>query len=278
MFGRKQVAIVVAEFFGTGVLSLVMLSVQRSNIGLPYFVAIAAGLALVVMTLTMTGNGGAHFNPALTIGMWTVRQIKTVPALTYIVAQMLGGWAAYYVYTIFVNTNLQPIGGEYDGRILAAEAFGVLVLSFAFAAAVYNKYSNAKAAATVGTAYALAIMVASSASFGLLNPAVALSMRAFSVFGSLGGWLNYAIGPVLGAVIGFNLYALLLAPESSFVGARVRDAVSKRLASRASSASASAAKSSTATKASSKPAAKRATRSTSRTTKSRARKTTRARK
>lgn len=277
MFGRKQVAILVAEFLGTGVLSLVMLSVQRSNIGLPYFVAIAAGLALVVMTLAMIGNGGAHFNPAITIGMWTVRQIKTVPMLTYIVAQMLGAWAAYYVYTYFVKTSLQPIGGDYDSHILVAEAIGALILSLAFAAAVYNKYSNAKAASTVGTAYALAIMIASAASFGLVNPAVALSMRAFSVFGSL-GWGTYALGPVFGAVIGFNLYALLFAPESSFIGARVGAAVSNRLAARASSTVAPA-RTATTAKAAAKPAAKRTTaRTSSRTTKNRTRKTTRSRK
>lgn len=276
MFGRKQLAILVAEFLGTGVLALVMLSVQHSNIGLPYFVAIAAGLSLVVMSLAMNGNGGAHFNPAITIGMWTVRQIKTWAALSYIVAQMLGAWAAYYLYTYFVKTSLQPIGGEYDGHILVAEAVGALILSLAFAAAVYGKYATSKMAGAVGAAYVLAIMIASSVSFGVVNPAVALSMRAFSVFGSM-GWGTYALGPVLGAIIGFNLYALLFAPESSFV--RVRAVVSNRLAARAGSSAAASEKPASASKPAAKPAAKRATRTTtSRATKGRARKTTRSRK
>src|SRR5580700_5635021 len=128
MFGRNQLAILVAEFLGTGALALVMLSVQHSTIGLPYFVALIAGLTLAVMTIVIGRGGAGHFNPAITIGMWTVRQIKTVPAICYIVVQMLGAWAAYYLYTYFVKTSLASAGGHYDAHVLVAEAVGALVL------------------------------------------------------------------------------------------------------------------------------------------------------
>jgi glycerol uptake facilitator-like aquaporin len=238
MFSRKQVAVLAAEFLGTGVLALVMLSVQHSTIGLPYFIAAAAGLTLAALTSIFSGNGAGHYNPAITLGMWTVRQVSTLRALANIVAQMLGAWAAYGLYTFFVKTTLQPIGGDYDGRILVAEATGAFVLALAYAAAVYNGYLNAKRAATVGAAYALAIIVAASATIGIVNPAVALSMRAFEVFGPM-GWTTYSLGPVLGAVIGFNLYALLFAQESSLL--RVRAAVSQRLSSRPQTAAAASA-------------------------------------
>jgi glycerol uptake facilitator protein len=236
MFARNRIAILMAEFLGTGILALVMLSVQHSTIGLPYFVALAAGLTLVVATVSLGREGGAHFNPAITIGMWTARQIKTLPALSYVVAQMLGAWAAYYLYVYFVKTSLQPIGGHYDGHVLVAEAVGAFVLSLGFAAAVFNRFWNAKTAGTVGGAYALAIIIASSAAVGIVNPAVALSMRAFNVFGAM-GWGTYALGPVLGAVIGFNLYALLFSPEASLL--RMRAAVNERLGRKPAVAAAS---------------------------------------
>ena len=216
MFGRRQAAIATAEFLGTGLLALVMLSVQHSTIGLPYFVAIAAGTALAALTVIFGSDDGAHYNPAITIGMWTARQIKTLPAAAYIVAQMLGAWAAYYAYTYFVKTSLQPIGGHYDGRVLVAEAVGTMVLGFAFAAAAFGRFERSKTAVTVGAAFVLAIIIASSAAIGIANPAVALSMRAFDVFGSM-GWGTYALGPILGSIIAFNLYALLFAPESSLL-------------------------------------------------------------
>lgn len=225
MVSRKQIAVLVAEFIGTAVLALVMLSVQHSVLNLQYFVALAAGLALAVLVSTFSDNGPASFNPALTIGMWTVRQISTLRAVAFLIAEMLGAWAAYGLYTFFIKSTLQPIGGAYDGRILIAEATGAFVLSMAYAAAVFNGYGNAKKAATVGVAYTAAIILAASATIGIINPAIAFSMRAFDVFGSM-GWTTYALGPVLGAVIGFNVYALLFAPESSLV--RVRAAVSGR--------------------------------------------------
>jgi aquaporin Z len=250
MFGRNQIAILVAEFLGTGALALVMLSVQHSTIGLPYFVALIAGLTLAVMTIVIGRGGAGHFNPAITIGMWTVRQIKTIPAISYIVVQMLGAWAAYYLYTYFVKTKLASVGGHYDAHVLVAEAVGALVLSMAWAAAVFGKYWSSKAAATIGAAYVLAIIIASSAGIGIVNPAIALSMRAFDVFGSM-GWGTYVLGPVLGAVVGFNLYALLFSPQVSFAG--MKAAVGGFGGSRSTSATAVAAAPSA------KPAARRRT-------------------
>jgi len=226
MLGRNRLAVVVAEFLGTGALALIVLTVQHSTIGLPYFVALAAGLMIAVMTVALGTVGGGHFNPAVTIGMWTTRQIKTIPAVAYIVAQMLGAWAAYYLYVYFAKMSLQPIGGHYDSHVLVAEAVGAFVFSLAWAAAVFNRYLNGKTAVTVGGGFVLAVIIASSASLGIVNPAVALSDRAFQVFGPM-GWGTYALGPVLGAVIGFNLYALLFAPESSLL--RMKSAVSERV-------------------------------------------------
>src|SRR3954467_15875906 len=106
MFRRKRLDMLVAEFLGTGVLTLAVLSVQRSQLGLAYFVAIAAGITVVLLTYVFGGVSGAQMNPALTLGLWTARRVKTVPALTYLVAQLLGAWAAYGLYHYFVHTDV----------------------------------------------------------------------------------------------------------------------------------------------------------------------------
>lgn len=215
MFGRRKAAMLVAEFLGTGALTLLVLSVQRSTIGVPFFVALVAGLAVTLMTFSLHSTSGAHFNPAITIAMWTARKVATLQALAYVAVQLLGGWAAYYLYTYYVNNKLQPIGGHFTARILTAEAVGAGVLAFAWAAAVYQRFAVGAKAATVGLAYMLAIVAASSASIGLVNPALALGVRAWV-------WGTYVLGPVLGAVIGFNLYGLLFAaPEDVALAAAV---------------------------------------------------------
>jgi aquaporin Z len=218
MFGRRKVATLVAEFLGTGALTLLILSVQRSTIGVPFFVAAAAGLIVALMSFAVGGISGGYFNPALTLGFWTARKLSTVTAILYIVVQLLGAWGAYYLYTYFVKNSLQPVGGHFTGRILVAEAVGTGIFAFGVAAAIYQGFSRAVTASFAGLALMLGIIAASSAAIGLLNPAVALGVRAWV-------WGTYVLGPVLGAVIGVNLYGLLFAEPnkswSSVTGATV---------------------------------------------------------
>lgn len=218
MFGRRKIAMLVAEFLGTGILTLVFLSVQRSTIGVPYFIALAAGLAVALAVWMVGDNSGAHLNPAVTLALWTARKVGTLTGLLYIIVQLLGAWAAYGLYTYFVNSSFQPIGGHYTGRVLVAEAVGTFVLGLGWAAAVYRSWTTGGKAANVGVAYALGIIVAAAAGLGLANPAVALGVRAWNIWGGM-GWGTYVLGPVLGAVIGVNLYGLLFAPAEALVEA-----------------------------------------------------------
>ena len=123
--------------------------------------------------------------------------------------QLLGAAAAYWLFTYLYDGRLANVG-EFDPRILLAEAFGTMLLAMGVAAAVFNNYKEGKSAATVGAVIVVAIMAASIASAGLLNPAVALGVGSWV-------WGTYVLGPILGAVIGFNLYALLFAPAKEII-------------------------------------------------------------
>lgn len=191
-----------AEFLGTATLAFVVLNVSRSTIGIPYFVAIAAGLAVALMGVSVATD--VHLNPALTLGLWTARRVKTTKAVLYIAAQMLGGWAAYALYKYFVHGMVQHVSVGFTGRILVAEAVGAFVFTLVASGVLYEKVWGARRALMVGGAYTLGVIIASSASNGFINPAVALGSNSW-------GWGTYVLGPVLGAIIGVNLYALLFA-------------------------------------------------------------------
>jgi glycerol uptake facilitator-like aquaporin len=210
MFGRQKIATLVAEFLGTGVLTLLILSVQRSTIGVPFFVATAAGLTVALMIFVLGGISGAILNPALVLALWTARKISSLTGVLFIAAEMLGAWAAYGLYTYFVNRSLQPVGGHFTGRILVAEAVGTGLFALGWAAALYQGYNRAVTASVAGLAFMLGIIAASSASIGLLNPAVALGVRAWV-------WGTYVLGPILGAIIGINLFGLLFAESATAV-------------------------------------------------------------
>lgn len=213
MFGRQKVATLLAEFLGTGILTLVFLSVQRSSIGVPYFIAIAAGAAVAVATFYFANVSGAQLNPAVTIALMSARKVSIFVGAVSVIAQMLGGWAAYGVYHYFVSSTLNSIGGHYSARILFAEAIGALILGLAYGAAYYRRLEGTNRALVVGGSYTLAIIIAAAAGMGIVNPAVAVGVRAFAFAGSM-GWGTYLLGPILGAVIGVNLYWLLFSPSN----------------------------------------------------------------
>ncbi len=204
MFGRRNIATYVAEFLGTGALTFLFLSIQRSQYGIPLFVALVAGITVMALTTAVGAISGGYFNPALTLGMWTAQKLSTVRAIGYIAAQMLGAWGAYYLYTYFVKNTFPTIGGKYDVHILIAESVGTAVFAFGWAAASFQRYAIGTAAAIAGLFYAIGILAASSAAIGLLNPAVALGVKAWVLN-------TYVLGPVIGAVVGINLYKYVFA-------------------------------------------------------------------
>lgn len=204
MFGKRKIAALVAEFLGTGILTLLVLSVQRSTIGVPFFIAMAAGLTVAALTFAFGNVSGGYFNPALTFAMWTARKLSFLTAFTYVLMQALGAFIGYTLYVYYVKNKFAAIGGVFNAHILVAEAVGTGIFALAWSAAVYQGFSSAVRASVSGLAYMIGIVSASSAAIGLLNPALAIGVKAW-VLGT------YVLGPFLGAVVGVNLYGMLFA-------------------------------------------------------------------
>ncbi|CAN5463221.1 hypothetical protein BH10PAT3_BH10PAT3_5650 [soil metagenome] len=211
---RSKIAMVMAEFLGAGILATAVINVARSQIGIGYFVAFSAAITYALLTLVFNATSGAHFNPAVTIGMWTLRKIKTLQALAFIAAQMLGGLAAWRLAEYFTGQKLANIAGKtFNWKILVAEMVGTFVLTFGIAAALYQRYEGGKLAATVGAALFVGVVVASLGSNATLNPVVALANQSWG--------RAYIFGPIIGSIVGMNLYALLFAPTRSLAATTV---------------------------------------------------------
>lgn len=245
MFRKNKLAMLVGEFIGTGALTLTVLALSHSTLGqLQFFIAASAGLVFGLMVLALSGISGAVFNPALTLGLWTVRKMQTVQALLYIVAQFLGAYGAWLLFAYFtkVSTFHYPYNMAYSAPVLVAEVLGMFIFSFMVASALYQRFTLGVKAFAIGGGLTIGSLVATLGSAGFINPAVAFALHQF-------GWGTYVLGPVLGAVLGFNLYNML------FVETEVAEVAEARAEATAVAKPARASRAAVARK---KPAAKKA--------------------
>jgi glycerol uptake facilitator-like aquaporin len=198
MSGRHKVAVVVAEFVGTFVLSTAMLAMLvRTNF--EFFSAVAAAVVYGGLYLVFGSVSGSHLNPAVTVAQWTLKKISSVHALIYIVVQLVAGFAAWRLAQYFLAQTLSKTAtGGVDWRVLIAEGVGAVVFGMAVAAVIYKELEASKKAVILGVGLFGGIVLASLASNGLLNPAVAIATRSIS-------WA-YVAGPVIGLIVGANLY------------------------------------------------------------------------
>ncbi|MEI7632543.1 MAG: aquaporin [bacterium] len=209
MTQRNKLGIIVSEFLGTAILTSTILAQANSNVivNKTWFVAATAGITLTMLCLVIGKVSGAHVNPAVTVGLWTLRKIETTTAVVYISSQLLGAAVALRLFQYFQNDLLLNIAGGFEWRIFVAEAIGTMIFTMGVASVVTQKLEGYKAAFVIGSSLMLGIVVASTASNGILNPAVALGLNSWN-------W-TYAVAPILGSVLGMNIYDLFIASESS---------------------------------------------------------------
>lgn len=215
MFDRQKIGVIVAEFFGTGILATVAIAAASYfNFTAPWYVSIAVGTTLAALVATIGKVSGAHVNPAITLGLWTLRKIPTPQAAVYIASQLLGGAVALvFVEYVTASDVLQQGVGSVDSRIFVAEMVGAAVFGFGVAATVMQKLEGLYAAFAIGASLTLGVLIASLAAPGYINPAVALANNTWDK--------TVVIAPLLGSVVGMNIYSMFLAPTSSLVAPKV---------------------------------------------------------
>ncbi|VTP72214.1 aquaporin Z [Yersinia enterocolitica subsp. enterocolitica] len=86
-----------AEFIGTFWLVLggcgsAVLAAMFPVAGIGFLgVALAFGLTVVTMAYALGHVSGAHFNPAVSLGLWVGGRFSGAQLIPYIIAQVLGG-------------------------------------------------------------------------------------------------------------------------------------------------------------------------------------------
>jgi MIP family channel proteins len=226
----------VAELIGTfGLVLFIVLILTVSTpapfgIGGPNFavVGLVHAFALMLLIAALGSVCGAHFNPAVTIGMLSTRRIGLLDACAYIVMQLAGAVLAVLLVKVLMNGtgNIANFGAPKvtTGRFLdgsavkgmVAEAAGTFFLMWAIMGTVVNPRGDRQwGAFVIGATLGLAVMCIAPLTGAGLNPARAFGPALFGGFGPAGDWLlAFVVGPLAGAVLAAQLYtAFVLAPE-----------------------------------------------------------------
>jgi aquaporin Z len=189
----------IAEALGTFTLALVVgLSLAGS---FPVATALLAGLTLGLFVYSIGHISGAHINPAVTIGAWSIKKISSTDAVMYIVSQFIGAGIALFVISS-TTAGMPHIVVTASGAVAFAELFGTFFFTFGIASVIYGKTPSALSGVVVGGSLLLGITIAALlGSNGVLNPAVALGIGSFNLF--------YLLSPVVGSVLGMQAYKYL---------------------------------------------------------------------
>jgi glycerol uptake facilitator-like aquaporin len=189
----------IAELFGTFILSLVVTLSLAGKFPVP--TPILAGFVLGTFVYTIGFISGAQINPAVTIGLWTIKKITTKDAVAYIISQFAGALLALFVAIVIVGIRTHYILPA-TWLMGLSELIGTMLLTFGVASVVYGKTDNLLSGIVVGSSLFIGIASAGvMGSAGVLNPAVSLSVGLFNPF--------YIAGQVLGGIFGFWLFKLL---------------------------------------------------------------------
>ena len=230
-----------AELIGTfGLVLFIVLVLTISapapvGLGGPDFavVGLVHAFALMLLIAALGGTCGAHFNPAVTVGMLSTRRIGFGDACAYIVMQLAGAVLAVLLVKALMNTTgtaaqfgapKVTAGRFLDGSAvkgLVAEAVGAFFLMWAIMGTAVNpRGERAWSAFVIGATLGLAVMCIAPLTGAGLNPARALGPALFGGFGAVGGWLlAFVVGPIAGAVLAARLYtAVVIARQPRAAG------------------------------------------------------------
>ena len=206
-------------FIGEGAICAQRLATPLDTSLVP--IALAHGLALVVMISALGAVSGGHFNPAVTFGFVVTGRQSIASALAYWVSQLLGALAASALLVVLfpdqvlqvvrigtptLNPALTPLGG-----VLLEFVMTFLLVTAVWGTAVDERHPPL-GGLVIGLTVTMDILAGGPLTGAAMNPA-----RAFGPAAISGTWEShwiYWVGPLLGGAAAALVYHLLVLPRT----------------------------------------------------------------
>ena len=207
----------IAEFVGTFFLALTIFIAAVSGLA-GNFAPIAIGLTLMVMIYAVGYVSGAHFNPAVTIGLFIKGDCSKEELPYYLVAQIIAGVLAFFVGSELVLNGVSSnlTGGEisemdFDSTlsVLAAELLWTFALMFVIINVATEQSGNQFYGAAIGFTVMAGAFTVGSISLGSFNPAVTTMLIASGKLAVADCWMHF-IPQIAGAVAAVYAHKIMI--------------------------------------------------------------------
>jgi aquaporin Z len=228
---------VAAEFFGTlwlvlGGCGAAVLAAGFPNLGIGFLgVAFAFGLTVLTMAYAVGHISGGHFNPAVTVGLWSAGRCPAGYVIPYIVAQVIGAIVAAFILWLIASGKTGWVMGGFasngygdlsPGKYSLGSCFIIeIVMTFFFLFVIIGTTSRGAAAGFAGIPIGLALTLIHLISIPVtntsVNPARSTGPALFAGGEYIGQLWLFWIAPVIGAVIA-GLLARWMYEQEAIVG------------------------------------------------------------
>jgi aquaporin Z len=239
-WGQEMQKRLAAEFFGTFWLVLggcgsAVLAAAYPKLGIGFAgVALAFGLTVLTMAYAVGHISGAHFNPALTVGLFAGGRIPAKDVIPYVVAQVIGGIAGGAVLYLIASgqpgfdaatSGFASNGyGEHSpgGFSIGAAALTEVVLTAFFLIVIHGATDKRAPAGfaplAIGLCLTLIHLISIPVTNTSVNPARSTGVALFQNGWALQQLWLFWLAPMVGAVFGGLIYRTLLErpPEAIF--------------------------------------------------------------
>jgi len=223
-----------AEFFGTfwlvfGGCGSAVIAAGYPQLGIGFMgVAFAFGLTVLTMAYAVGHISGGHFNPAVTLGLWSAGRCANKHVLPYIVVQVVGAILAAGVLWIIASGKPDWVPGGFAANgygalsptrySLPACFLAELLLTFFFLFIIIGTTSKGAATGFAGIPIGLGLTLIHLISIPItntsVNPARSTGPAIFAGGEYVGQLWLFWVAPIAGAMVAGYLARILYEPSS----------------------------------------------------------------
>jgi len=192
-------------------------------------VSLAFGLTVLTAAYALGHISGAHFNPAVSIGLWAGGRFETKELIPYIISQVIGACLAAFILFMIVQgkADFSGVGGFASngfselspGQYSLVSALIIeIVLTAGFLIIIMGSTDKLAPAGfapiAIGLALTLIHLISIPVTNTSVNPARSTGVALFAETAALSQLWLFWVAPIIGGLLGGVIYKLLLAKKA----------------------------------------------------------------